>query len=161
VRKLIVLPLFFATAFAQAFWGPISFIPTNPTAKDSIQFRIQTGACDSLVSNSDAEVSIVGTTIRVIKIGVSVTDPILCNFLPNTFTTTIGTVPAGTYRFELYRRENLRPTVVDLVQTANLTIGPAPASALVAASIFSWFGLSTLIFAFLLIGVCFSPRAKF
>jgi hypothetical protein len=161
VSKLIVFLLLFADSYALAFWGPISFIPPNPTANDSIQFQIRFGRCDSFVSNSDAEVVVDGLTIKVTKIGVSVTDPVLCNFPVAISTTNVGRFPAGNYRFELYRRENLRPTVVDLVQAANLTIGPAPPSALVAAPTFSWFGLSTLAFAFLLLGVCFSPRTKF
>jgi hypothetical protein len=160
VRTLIVFLLLFADSYALAFWGPISFIPPNPTANDSIQFQIQTGGCDAFQSNLDAEIEVTNSLIKVTKHGTSNFDPIFCFFPNATSTTSIGNFPSGTYRFELYRRQLSSPNVVDLVQTANLTIGPAPASAVVAAPIFSWFGLSTLIFAFLLVSVCFNPRAK-
>jgi hypothetical protein len=161
MRKLIALLLFFAASYAQAFWGPISFIPSNPTSNDSIQFQIQVGGCDTFLSESDAEIEVTGSIIKVTKRGISNLDPIFCFFPISTGTTSIGRFPSGTYRFELYRRENLRPTVVDLVQTANLTIGPAPAGPIVAAPALSWHGLSFLVIVFMLAGVCFSSRAKF
>jgi hypothetical protein len=158
VSKLIVFLLLFAVSNTYAFWGPITFIPANPTANDSIQFQIQTGGCDTFLSESDAEIEVTGSVVKVTKRGISNLDPIFCFFPISAGTTSIGRFPSGTYRFELYRRENLRPTFVDLVQTANLTIAPAPNAALVAAPTLSWPGLSFLVIVFLLVGASFIAR---
>jgi hypothetical protein len=84
------------------------------------------------VSNSDGDVELVGSTIKVTKAGLFANDPILCNYAIRTTTNNIGIFPAGTYRFELYRRRLIGPPIVELVQTSNLTVRAAPAPPLVA-----------------------------
>jgi hypothetical protein len=158
-KHFVILLTFCLASPAFAFWGPISFIPVSPTASDPIQFQIQFGICDALQSNLDAEIEVIGSTIKVTKFGTSNSDPILCFFPVGTSTTSIGRFPAGQYRFELYRRQLSSPTIVDLVQTANLSIAAAPAVELTAAPTLSLGGLAALVTALLL--ACFvSTRQK-
>jgi hypothetical protein len=149
-KHVVILLTFWLASPALAFWGPISFVPAAPTTNDGVSFQMPFGICDAFLSNLDAEIEVTGSVIKVTKTGISITDPILCNIPISSTTTFIGRFPSGVYRFELYRRENLRPTVVDLVQTANLTIAAAPAVELTAAPTLSPGGLAALVIALLL-----------
>jgi hypothetical protein len=121
-------------AYAVAYWnGPITCSPATPTSNDNIQFSIQTGGCDTFVSNFDGDVELAGSTIKVTKAGLFANDPVLCNYPNTTISTSFGNFPAGTYRFELYRRRLIGPPIVELVQTSNLTVRAAPLPQLFAA----------------------------
>jgi hypothetical protein len=135
-----------------AFFGPITFSPVTPTSNDNIQFSIESGVCDAFVSNFDAEIELVGSTIKVTKSGTFANGPTLCNFQIRTTSTSIGRFPAGSYRFELYRRRLIGPPIVELVQTSNLTVRAAPLPSLVAVPMFSSPALILLIALQLMLG---------
>jgi hypothetical protein len=158
--KFFQIALIAFSSNAHAFFGPIIFSPVSPTSNDSILFSIESGVCDALVSNFDGDVELVGSTIKVTKAGSFANDPILCNFPIRTTTTTIGSFPAGTYRFELYRRRLIGPPIVELVQTSNLTVRAAPLPPLVAVPMFSSPALILLIALQLTLGLYAFAKQK-
>jgi hypothetical protein len=158
IKNAIAFLLFLCCAQAQAFWGPMIFVPPVPNSNESVNFMITVGVCDSFASNNDEVVELVGTTIRVTKFGVS-TDFSPCMFPIVTGTVRLGAFSPGTYRVELYRRQFFSPTVVDLVQTGNVTVIAGP-NAVIAAPAFSPVSLLALITAVLLLGSLASTRVK-
>jgi hypothetical protein len=158
-RHVITFLLWAWCAQAQAVWGPLVFVPPVPSESQSVNFTIFVGGCDTFLSSSDEVVELVGSTIRVTKIGISVDDAAQCNAPFGSGTVRLGVFPRGTYRVELYRRQFFFPTVVDLVQTGNVTVVGNP-NAVIAAPIFSPLGLLALITAILLLGSFASTRVK-
>jgi hypothetical protein len=157
LKNMITLLLCVWCAQAQASFGPMIFVPSIPNSNQSVDFMISVGICDSFASNDDEVVELVGTTIRVTKFGVLAGSP--CMFPIVTGTVRLGRFPPGTYRVELYRRQFLFPTLVDLVQTGNVTVvaGPNP---VIAAPVLSPLGLVALMTAVLLLGSFASTRVK-
>jgi hypothetical protein len=146
-------------AHAQAVWGPLVFVPPIPNESQSVNFTIFVGGCDTFLSSSDEVVELVGSTIRVTKVGISVDDFAQCIFPFGSGTVRLGRFAPGTYRVEVYRRQRQQPTIVDLVQTGNVTVVADP-NAVIAAPVFSPLGLLALITAILLLGSSASTRVK-
>jgi hypothetical protein len=159
LKNMITFLLCVWCAQAQAVWGPLVFVPPIPNETQSVNFTIFVGGCDTFLSGSDEVVELVGSTIRVTKIGISVDDSAQCIFPFGSGTVRLGRFAPGTYRVEVYRRQQQQPSVVDLVQTGNVTVVAGP-NVVIAAPVFSPLGLMALIAAVLLLGSFASARAK-
>jgi hypothetical protein len=63
---------------AHAVFGPLSYIPEQPTSDDVVRLRLNVGVCDSFASvpsiSPDPVIAVEGSVIRVVKAGITVDD---------------------------------------------------------------------------------------
>ena len=129
IKFLFSAVLLFFTTHAHAVFGPLTFIPAQPTSSDQVSLRVQVGVCDTIASVPstfpDPEIVVIGNTIRVTKIGFSTDDFAACIFPVRTFAIGLPRFQANQYVVELYLRDAFAQTQVRLVQTGSLTVTQA------------------------------------
>ncbi len=126
MQKIIAVLLLLQSSAAYAVFGPLSFIPSQPSSSDQVSMRLTVGVCDTFLSVPsnflNPEIAVIGSTIRVTKIGFSTNDFAACIFPPTTGEIPLQRFQAGSYRVELYLRDAFAQTQVRLVQTGALTV---------------------------------------
>ena len=129
MQKIFAVLLLLYAGLAHAVFGPLTFIPAQPSSSDAVAMRLTVGGCDTFLSVPsnfpDPEILVVGSTIRVTKIGFSTDDFAACIFPPTTGAIPLQRFLAGNYRVELYLRDAFAQTQVRLVQTGTLTVTQA------------------------------------
>ena len=138
------LTIFFlvVAASANATFGPLRFSPSAPTSNDTLTVSVQTFGCDVFIGGANGfnrEIEIAGNAIKVVAPGISNIDFTFCIFPLADFTFNIGSVPAGIYTVELYRRQVATPAIVELVSSGNIVVvqGVNPLIPVPSNSIFS------------------------
>jgi len=120
---------------ASAYYLPLIFSPSAPTAGQPVTMTVRVGECDSvqIFTPQGREIAIVSNVIRVTINGYTAFDQNFCIYPDVSAPLDLVPLAAGSYRVELYRRQTM-PTQVDLVVSGDLVVGQAPAAVAVPAS---------------------------
>lgn len=118
---------------AQAYIDPPVLTTPNPVAGEMISISIRAGGCDYIMNHHLPQVTVVGSTIRVLLRNAANSPP-FCLFEPIIFPINVGRFPAGQYLLQVdsfwYGGTGL---VVEPIGTLPLVVqgaAPIPAPAL-------------------------------
>lgn len=156
--RIIALVFLTATTPALAFIDNLAISPASPTAGSSFQFSVRAGGCH-LITGQPLEYVVDGNTIRMtLDIADNSFGVGFCIFPEVTRVYTLPGVPAGSYRFELWRRFSQDPlsqlTFVGAVDF-NVVAGTQPPIAVPVGGPGAWLAL---VLSFLLAGVVAARR---
>lgn len=121
-RFFLAVLFLIITTSVQATVGPMVFLPAVPNSNDTFVVSVTTGPCEVFGGVGTPEVQVTGSTIKIIRLGISNTNLVLCFFPLSIARFNIGPVPAATYTVELYLRHTNLPTLVELVQTGSVNV---------------------------------------
>jgi hypothetical protein len=97
VKFFACVAMLLATAPAQASVTGLTIIPANPTSADSVSIRIDGTICTSWI-NYGPHVTRAGNSFTITVVTSSTIAPFPCTqFAPYSFTSSIGSLPIGTY----------------------------------------------------------------
>lgn len=121
-------------ASAFAFYLPLIFSPSAPSAGQPITMTVRVGECDAvqIFAPGQREISVVGSVVRVTIRGYTAFDQNFCIYPDVSVPVDLVPLAAGTYRIELYRRETGAVGQGDLMVSGDLVVGQAPAVAVPA-----------------------------
>lgn len=122
-----------ASSTAQGFIDPPMLTTPNPTAGQLVFISLRAGGCDFIMNHDVPQVTVSGSTIRVLLWNAANTPP-FCLFEPLVFPIPVGRFPAGQYRLQIDSYwHGSSGLVFEPIGTLALTVrgaAPVPAPAL-------------------------------
>jgi hypothetical protein len=119
----------------HAFFDTLAITPATPVAESAYQFSVRAGGCHLIIGGPQQPLEYVvnGNTIRMtLDVIDNAPNDLFCVFPIHTQAFTLPGLPAGTYRFELWRRRSTQPiiplTFVDAIDFTVVSGAPAPFS---------------------------------
>jgi len=145
-RFVFSIFMFGSCQFAQATISVPIIVPIPATTSDFLTVRVSTAVCDifATIGPTDRILEVSQNVVKMTVLGATTDDFAQCNYPIRNQIYDIGLLPAGSYRFELYRRIVLDPTRVDLVGTTNFTVSGVTTPLSTQVPAISAFGIVSL-----------------
>ncbi len=140
VRIVLLLVLMSVAAHAHAFIDPVVIVPAQPVAGQPVAFSVRIGVCEyfqafgprdgvTIFATDEWRTLVIdGNTLRVTARTFFAPDQPACVYPTARFQFSLGNLPPGLYRLELYGEEIFNPAFRPLIGSAQFVVGAPPAS---------------------------------
>jgi hypothetical protein len=138
LRLMLIAALMAFAAKAQAFIDPVVIVPARPVAGQPVAFSVRIGVCEYLqafgpsngttlfATDEWRSIVVSGNTLRVTVRALYAPDQSACVYPTGNFQFSLGSLPMGSYRLELYGEEIFNPTFRPLIGSAQFVVGAPP-----------------------------------